>query len=354
MVLRGMRAPAAAVHHRAGATIVHSAAGRRFRCSAQQPDVMAWPPIIGQSAMAPGADALYATSFWTADSRAATFLSPRDERASLQLGLDSFHAASRCCMRALHASTFFERAAAISRQCFAQASASKAGGSCDDAMLAAQTMDRLSNAMNGYSAFPTSAGRLSAGNDSSLMRLNQVRWRCREYPCPWTSPFPEACASRRSTRDTGSARQPALAGGEGTAPSPFDLFLASIGTCAGYYALRFLQQRNLDTVGLVVTMTADTGGVGQHVGRIRIDVTLPPAFPQKYRRRPVTGDRSMQGQAPPRRAARGRGRRPAACSGFRAALFRLRRAPARGGPVDATAPAFASHCATVFFGAMRR
>ena len=77
--------------------------------------------------------------------------------------------------------------------------------------------------------------------------------------------------------------QPALAGGEGTAPSPFDLFLASIGTCAGYYALRFLQQRNLDTAGLGVTMTADTGGAGQHVGRIRIDVTLPPAFPQKYR-----------------------------------------------------------------------
>jgi len=77
--------------------------------------------------------------------------------------------------------------------------------------------------------------------------------------------------------------QPVIAGGEGTAPSPFDLFLASIGTCAGYYALRFLQQRNLDTEGLVVTMTADSGGPGQHVDRIRIDVTLPPAFPQKYR-----------------------------------------------------------------------
>ena len=48
--------------------------------------------------------------------------------------------------------------------------------------------------------------------------------------------------------------QPVKAGGEGTAPSPFDLFLASIGTCAGYYALRFCQERDLSTEGLGLTM----------------------------------------------------------------------------------------------------
>ncbi len=37
--------------------------------------------------------------------------------------------------------------------------------------------------------------------------------------------------------------QPAAAGGEGAAPSPFDLCLGSIGTCAGYYALSFCRQR---------------------------------------------------------------------------------------------------------------
>ncbi len=77
--------------------------------------------------------------------------------------------------------------------------------------------------------------------------------------------------------------QQVLAGGEGTAPSPFDLFLASIGTCAGYYALRFLQQRNLDTEGLAVTLTAVPGDPGRHVRTVRIEVTLPPAFPEKYR-----------------------------------------------------------------------
>ena len=77
--------------------------------------------------------------------------------------------------------------------------------------------------------------------------------------------------------------QPVLAGGEGTAPSPFDLFLASIGTCAGYYALRFLQERNLDTDGLAVELSAVPTDPGHQVRQIRIDVTLPPAFPEKYR-----------------------------------------------------------------------
>ena len=43
--------------------------------------------------------------------------------------------------------------------------------------------------------------------------------------------------------------QPVGAGGDGSAPAPFDLFLASIGTCAGIYVLQFLQQRGLPTEG---------------------------------------------------------------------------------------------------------
>src|SRR5207248_9604830 len=37
--------------------------------------------------------------------------------------------------------------------------------------------------------------------------------------------------------------QPASVGGEGTAPEPFVLFAASIGTCAGFYLLSFCQAR---------------------------------------------------------------------------------------------------------------
>jgi ribosomal protein S12 methylthiotransferase accessory factor len=76
--------------------------------------------------------------------------------------------------------------------------------------------------------------------------------------------------------------QPVAAGGTGTAPSPFDLFLASIGTCSGFYALRFCHQRNLDVEGLALSLTAERDN-GKHVARIRIEITLPPSFPQKYR-----------------------------------------------------------------------
>lgn len=77
--------------------------------------------------------------------------------------------------------------------------------------------------------------------------------------------------------------QPVSDGGAGAAPSPFDLFLASIGTCAGIYALRFCQQRNLETEGLSLELTAEKGDDGRRVARVRIEIRLPPAFPAKYR-----------------------------------------------------------------------
>jgi len=72
-------------------------------------------------------------------------------------------------------------------------------------------------------------------------------------------------------------------GGGAAAPSPFDLFLASIGTCAGFYALRFCQQRNLDTEGLSLSVTPQKAADGKRVARIRIEIALPPEFPEKYR-----------------------------------------------------------------------
>ena len=43
--------------------------------------------------------------------------------------------------------------------------------------------------------------------------------------------------------------QPPSGGGQGSAPAPFSLFLASIGTCAGIYVLGFCRQRGLPTDG---------------------------------------------------------------------------------------------------------
>ncbi|MGE5276681.1 MAG: OsmC family protein [Acidobacteriota bacterium] len=75
--------------------------------------------------------------------------------------------------------------------------------------------------------------------------------------------------------------QPVVQGGGGSAPSPFDLFLTSIGTCAGFYALRFCQERGLDVEGLALSVTPEREG--KRVARVRIVVRLPFSFPEKYR-----------------------------------------------------------------------
>ena len=72
------------------------------------------------------------------------------------------------------------------------------------------------------------------------------------------------------------------AGGRAADPSPFDLFLASIGTCAGFYVLRFFQQRQLDTAGLTLSVTPRRDSERKLVTSIRIEIHLPPAFPAKY------------------------------------------------------------------------
>ena len=77
--------------------------------------------------------------------------------------------------------------------------------------------------------------------------------------------------------------QPAAAGGEGSAPAPFDLFLASLGTCAGYFALSFCQKRKIPTEGLELRQTAEWDEGRHLVGKVALTITLPPGFPEKYR-----------------------------------------------------------------------
>jgi ribosomal protein S12 methylthiotransferase accessory factor len=76
--------------------------------------------------------------------------------------------------------------------------------------------------------------------------------------------------------------QPRAAGGGGTAPAPFDLFLASLGTCAGLYALRFCQERDLSTEGLGLTLETEKDVEAKRIRTIRITLQLPAGFPEKY------------------------------------------------------------------------
>lgn len=76
--------------------------------------------------------------------------------------------------------------------------------------------------------------------------------------------------------------QPGSAGGGDSAMSPFDLFLTSIATCMGFYALRFCQERSLSTEGLDLTLEP-VRDESKRLSLIRVALTLPPGFPEKYR-----------------------------------------------------------------------
>lgn len=70
---------------------------------------------------------------------------------------------------------------------------------------------------------------------------------------------------------------------DGSAPSPFALFLASIGTCAGIYVSRFCRQRGIATEGIRIRQFAHWNAATRLVDRIELDVEVPPDFPEQYR-----------------------------------------------------------------------
>ena len=77
--------------------------------------------------------------------------------------------------------------------------------------------------------------------------------------------------------------QPVGAGGEGSAPAPFDLFLASIGTCAGIYVKSFCDQREIPTEEIKIIQTMNYDMTKRMVNKVSLDIQLPAGFPEKYR-----------------------------------------------------------------------
>jgi putative redox protein len=73
-------------------------------------------------------------------------------------------------------------------------------------------------------------------------------------------------------------------GGTETAPEPFELFLASIATCAGIYALEFCQARELSSEGMALTMHCEWDEKKHAIEKMAIDLKLPPGFPDRYRK----------------------------------------------------------------------
>jgi len=72
-------------------------------------------------------------------------------------------------------------------------------------------------------------------------------------------------------------------GGGGTAPEPFELFLASVGTCAGVYVKSFCDQRGIPADGIKIIQSVVFDPVKRVPSSIKLDIQLPAEFPEKYR-----------------------------------------------------------------------
>jgi putative redox protein len=76
--------------------------------------------------------------------------------------------------------------------------------------------------------------------------------------------------------------QPKLNGGEGTAPTPFELFLASLATCAGFYVLGYCRTRGISAEGIRLVQKLECDPESKLVKKIRLEIQLPSEFPSKY------------------------------------------------------------------------
>ena len=67
-----------------------------------------------------------------------------------------------------------------------------------------------------------------------------------------------------------------------SAPMPFEVFLASIGTCAGIYVLGFCRQRNLPTEGIRIVQRNHANTTNGMVDEIELEIQVPSTFPAQY------------------------------------------------------------------------
>ncbi|GAB4444390.1 MAG: OsmC family protein [Anaerolineales bacterium] len=68
-----------------------------------------------------------------------------------------------------------------------------------------------------------------------------------------------------------------------SAPTPFAVFLSSIGTCAGIYVLGFCRQRGIPTDGIRIVQRIHSNPFTGMVSKIDLDIQVPASFPDKYR-----------------------------------------------------------------------
>jgi uncharacterized OsmC-like protein len=77
--------------------------------------------------------------------------------------------------------------------------------------------------------------------------------------------------------------QPLDAGGQDSAPTPLELMLASLASCVGYYARKYLARHGLPEDGLAVAASGEVGGRPVRLTSIEVSLTVPEGVPEERR-----------------------------------------------------------------------
>ena len=72
--------------------------------------------------------------------------------------------------------------------------------------------------------------------------------------------------------------------GDDSAPTPFEMFVASIGTCTGMVAQDFCRTRGLHTDGMTIDMEYEKDEKSGRYRELTVSIRLPENFPEKYRK----------------------------------------------------------------------
>ena len=74
--------------------------------------------------------------------------------------------------------------------------------------------------------------------------------------------------------------QPLEAGGEDSAPTPTELFVAGLTSCVAFYARRYLARHDLEPTGLRVSASFAMGDTPNRVTDIAIQIAPPIGLPE--------------------------------------------------------------------------
>jgi putative redox protein len=86
----------------------------------------------------------------------------------------------------------------------------------------------------------------------------------------------------KARQHTIASDQPTESGGFDEGMTPPELLLASLGSCAGFYAAQYLKKHNLSTEGTIIRVTADKAKDPARLDNFRIAVEIPAALSEKH------------------------------------------------------------------------